>query len=681
MRRARNIVLSLALAGVATPPAVAQSVGPDQGSVLVKMRPGTGPGDRAAVGEALDAGRPAPLPGGWLEYPVDSPVTAGAARRALGATRDVAAVDVPLRVAPAGVTNDPILASGQQWGLLNTGVGGGTAGIDIGATTAWDATRARGRVVVAVIDTGVRVTHPDLAGSIWTNPGEVPGNGVDDDGNGFVDDVNGWDFLNDDASVYDDPTQDEHGTHVAGIVAARADNGIGIAGVAPNAVVMPLKFMDTTGGFNTDAVAAIRYAVDNGATVINASFGGDTPDALMCDAIQWAASRGVTVVSAAGNAGRDITAQPVWPAACTEPSMLTVTAVDASGGLPGFANRSSTLVDTAAPGARIASTVPGGYSYMNGTSMAAPAVAGAAAVVRGEGLATTPAAVRNLLLGSVRPLPSLAGATVSGGMVSMSRALSVPQAPADTTAPDAPPVTTPATGAMTDSNDVTIRWNASTAPDVAGYELVIDGTTVGTTTGLGANVFAADGPHSVRVRAVDAAGNAAEGPTATFTVDATAPTTPRVRGVKTTGSAIVIRWTAAQDVGSGVARYDVLMNGTTRRVAAAGATSATIRTAGRSGKVVVRAVDRAGNSATSSVARTPTVTVRAITSKGRRAARVTARVRSKVRLAAVRRGRSVATATLVVPKGTTKVRLARALESSVSRGAALRVTSAETLGR
>src|SRR5262249_17056604 len=153
---------------------------------------------------------------------------------------------------------------------------GGTPDADIDAPEAWDVTTGSSRVVVAVLDTGVDYTHPDLAANIWTNPGEIPGNGIDDDHNGYVDDVPGYDFANNDPDPMDDQG---HGTHVAGTIGAVGNNGVGVVGVAWNVRIMALKFLDSAGnGTVANAIRALNYAVANGATISNNSYGGNTAE-------------------------------------------------------------------------------------------------------------------------------------------------------------------------------------------------------------------------------------------------------------------------------------------------------------------------------------------------------------------------------------------------------------------
>ncbi|MEA2220639.1 MAG: hypothetical protein QOJ35_3265, partial [Solirubrobacteraceae bacterium] len=220
---------------------------------------------------------------------------------------------------------DPLLR--DQWALGDA---------SLGAAQAWTQSRGDG-VVVAVIDSGVQLDHPDLAANLWTNPGEVPGNGVDDDHDGFVDDVHGANLLDGGGDVGDDRG---HGTHVAGIVAAVAGNGIGGSGLAPRARIMAVKVLDATHAGDASLLAgAIRYAVDRGARILNVSLNGDASTPQLDQAIAYAGSRGATIVASAGNDGRDVDLRPSYPAASPDPAVLSVTASDERGRLPAFANR------------------------------------------------------------------------------------------------------------------------------------------------------------------------------------------------------------------------------------------------------------------------------------------------------------------------------------------------------
>lgn len=403
------IIASGAGAGVA-------SAAPESTRVLVKVDPTAPAADRHGVGTALKAVHEAPLAAGWRVYELPRALSAAEARSALAGTPADVAVELdPPVLIPSAVPNDP--RAGEQWALDA-----------IQAPVAWDVPLAA-PVTVAVIDTGVDLTHPDLAPAAWTNPAEVPGNGIDDDGNGYVDDVHGWDFLHDDGSIFDDPGEDAHGTHVAGIVAAGRNDGFGVAGVAGNARIMALKFVGGGGGTASDAITAIRYARDNGARVVNASFGGPYSQAL-CDAVAEAAVSGVIVVAAAGNDGVDIDGSPRVPAMCPEASVISVAASTAADGLAPFSNRGVVGVDLAAPGEFILSTVPGGgHDTWSGTSMATPHVAATAALVVGQNPALTPAQVHQTIMDSADRVPGLTGATATGARLDVARALGAAPSP------------------------------------------------------------------------------------------------------------------------------------------------------------------------------------------------------------------------------------------------------------
>ncbi|XGV98388.1 MAG: S8 family serine peptidase [Leptolyngbya sp. BL-A-14] len=263
----------------------------------------------------------------------------------------------------------------------------------VNAPAAWAQGYTGQGVVVAVVDTGVDITHPDLKANIWTNPKEIPGNGIDDDKNGFVDDVNGWDFVDRDNTPLD---LTGHGTHVAGTIAA-ARNGIGTTGVAYNAKIMPVRVIGSDGGNDLDIAAGIRYAADNGANVINLSLGGSTSTAIT-DAVQYATTqKGALVVMASGNDGGS---QPVSPANLASQWGLAVGAIDINQQVATFSDRAGAipLKYVVAPGVNVVSTTPNNtYQSYSGTSMATPHVSGVAALVLSANPKLTPAQVTSLL--------------------------------------------------------------------------------------------------------------------------------------------------------------------------------------------------------------------------------------------------------------------------------------------
>ena len=260
-----------------------------------------------------------------------------------------------------------------------------------------------------MIDTGVDYNHPDLAANIWTNPGEIAGDGIDNDGNGYVDDVHGYDFINNDGNPMDDHG---HGTHVAGTIGAVGNNGLGVAGINWNVQIMALKFLDATGsGSTSDAIEALNYAVANGAhdlsTTVRAAI--RTRRALY-DALSDAATPAMIFVAAAGNDGANNDQTPFYPAGYDLDNIVTVAATDRNDQLASFSNYGATTVDLAAPGVDILSTKPNSaYQTSSGTSMAAPHVAGVVALVRGLHPDWTYRQVIDQVLGHGRLLAGLAG--------------------------------------------------------------------------------------------------------------------------------------------------------------------------------------------------------------------------------------------------------------------------------
>jgi subtilisin family serine protease len=314
------------------------------------------------------------------------------AARALGVTKlsDLARFWTAAKTAAAvDAASEP--EQDEQWAVQPQSI------LDLPA--AWQLSQGAG-VTVAIVDSGAKLDHPDLAPNIWTNFGEIPGNGVDDDHNGYVDDVHGVDLTSNspDQNLSDG---NGHGTHVAGIVAA-AMNGRGVIGVAPKAKLMIIKILDASGAGTTGATAeGIRYAAANGAKVINVSIQGDDPDPRLNGAIAAAGAANALVVVSAGNSGRDIDAQPSYPAAIAAPNVIGVaaTAPDDGKGIDPLSNYGRLNVQLAAPGDEILSTSnDGGYEFKSGTSMAAPMVSGVAALMAATNPQLGAADLRALLL-------------------------------------------------------------------------------------------------------------------------------------------------------------------------------------------------------------------------------------------------------------------------------------------
>lgn len=276
----------------------------------------------------------------------------------------------------------------KMWGLNNTGqandnMSHGLAGVDIGAIEAWKITTGQKKVIVAVVDTGLSQDNLDFIDNLWVNEGELNGvDGLDDDANGYVDDIHGWNFINETNSYQDNFG---HGTHVSGVIGAMGNNSMGTVGVAWHASLMPLKALNDSGtGTLSQAVAAINYAIQMKAQIINCSWGSSVKSDLLEDVIQTASKAGILFVAAAGNNHYNNDLKPIYPASYNVDNVISVAAVDARGELGSFSNFGKKSVHIAAPGVSILSTVGKGVATMSGTSMAAPHVAGAAVLLLSE---------------------------------------------------------------------------------------------------------------------------------------------------------------------------------------------------------------------------------------------------------------------------------------------------------
>lgn len=393
-----------ALAG-ATPAAAADGsiVGFERGVDLDRIAPIV---ERAGgrVTRRLDSIRAAavrPLGGG----------SAKALRAALRRRGDVRYAEPDFTLRKTATPDDPLLF--RQYAL---GTGGGA----ISAPPAWDSRTSCSKV--AVLDSGVQHSHPDLEQNVWHNPHEINGNGKDDDHNGYVDDYYGVNVRKGSGSGGD---ADGHGTHVAGIVGGRGNNGTGVSGTCWTAKLMPVRFMDDHGrGSTSDAIAGLDYAVKEGAKVVNCSFGSSSKSTALHDAIDDAQAGGVLLVVAAGNDGDSLESHPTYPASYKDGNIVTVAATTSADALADFSNFGSTSVDLAAPGDGIYSTYPtSSYRYLDGTSMASPYVAGAAAMLRGADPGLSYSQIRSALLGSVDELSALQGKIATGGRLNLDRAL------------------------------------------------------------------------------------------------------------------------------------------------------------------------------------------------------------------------------------------------------------------
>lgn len=350
--------------------------------------------------------------------------------------------EIPGPVTSSGSGADPEFS--KQWGMVDNNV-----------KEAWAKGGRGDGIVVAVLDTGVDYEHEDLVQNLWRNTKEIPGNGIDDDGNGYIDDVIGWDFVSNDNKPYDLTTgimemltsggNPGHGTHVAGCVAARGENGKGITGVAPNAQIMVLRFLSEKGsGTTADAIKAIKYAVDNGAHILSNSWGssGEDPNdaagnQALRDAVQYSMDKGTLFIAAAGNGDQmgkgydnDSSNQPAYPASYPHENIISVAALDSSNQLGSFSNWGARSVDIGAPGVKVYSTISGGgysdtvidLSFLgmgvvtwDGTSMATPHVSGAAALYWSKHPNATWREVKDAVLSTVSPVSALQGKVTTNG--------------------------------------------------------------------------------------------------------------------------------------------------------------------------------------------------------------------------------------------------------------------------
>lgn len=557
--------LTAVVALCASVPALAAPARRD--SVLVKLDPAASPFARAAVGGALRAESWRTLPNGWREYRLGAGVTLATARARLRQTTADTAVELDQVLRPAVTPNDP---------LFSGGLAPQYAPQLIHAPEAWDVTPRAPAPLIAVVDSGIDPAHEDLVQDLWT--------GINADAG-----LHGWNFSNgrSNSTLFTSAFEDEHGTHVAGIIGAQGGNlkGVaGIAGVGPRSQLMTVKFMyqqatlsgPIVSGNASDAINALDWAIQRHARVINASWGAPaslSPQAL-CDEVVLAAQSSLVVV-AAGNAGENTDVVPDAPGGCASDGVITVASTSADDSLSTFSNYGPTSIDMGAPGDSVLSTLPlNGYGELSGTSMAAPQVSGVAALMLSQDPFLTPAELRIGLMNCGDPVPSLIGKTVSGRRLNALN--SVQQAESLRTAADGVPPCPFALLGPTDGSNSEPRpvfsWQSATdlRTGVASYRVLVDGQEVAQTpaTSVSAQPGAVltQGSHTWTVQAIDGAGNIRTASTTrTVVVDSGPPEpfalTEPAAGLATRSRVPLLQWSATTDTGVGLAGYQLLVDG------------------------------------------------------------------------------------------------------------------------
>lgn len=328
-------------------------------------------------------------------------------------------------------SNDPYYTNGTLWGMYGDQ---SSPSNQFGSQAGDAASNHCGDVWVGIIDEGYMYTHVDLAANAAKNPGEIAGNGIDDDGNGYVDDVYGWDFANNDASVFDG-LDDDHGTHVAGTIGGVGNNSTGLAGVCWSIKMMGAKFLGKNGGTTANAIKAVDYFTDlklrHGINMIatSNSWGGGGFSQGLQDAIERANAAGILFIAAAGNDSYDCdSGSNCYPAEYPNDNIIAVASITSSGAMSSFSSYGKTTVDICAPGSSIMSTLPvrskgqvaSGYGSYSGTSMATPHVSGAAALYKQRNPSASHLQVKSAILGNAAPTASCNGKVVSNGRLDVS---------------------------------------------------------------------------------------------------------------------------------------------------------------------------------------------------------------------------------------------------------------------
>jgi len=420
--------LALTLNTTAGEPALATIQQPEAvpGEYVVRLKPNMISLDAKALAQALGAFVKATIPSQNIVV-VRRPVfeTTYSAVKTLGQNTLVDLAEPNYIYKTNLVSNDPMM--GRLWGLKNSGQKDssgkvGVAGIDVGAEQAWDIETGSDKMLVAVIDTGVDFNHPDLVANLWTNEAELSGKpDVDDDNNGVVDDIHGYNAITGKGNAQDDHG---HGSHCAGTIGAKGNDGKGVVGVAWNVKIMAVKFLSASGsGTLEDAIKAIDYATKMGAKVMSNSWGGGGFSQTLMDSIKRANEAGAIFIAAAGNDGKNNDSSPSYPANYELPNVISVAAIDNQGAKASFSNYGKHTVHIGAPGVNIYSTTVGAYESWSGTSMATPHVSGVAALVWSHEPLLTALQLKERLLLTSQPIAALKSKVKTGGLVNAFYAL------------------------------------------------------------------------------------------------------------------------------------------------------------------------------------------------------------------------------------------------------------------
>ena len=512
------VLITAAPAGAAPPAPIPPDAEYAPDAVMVKFKPGTPAAERASARAAVggEKGQDYSLVPGLERVSVPPGMSVAESVEAFSRLPSVEYAEPDYVVHAVGTPNDPSFAS--LWGMSN-----------IKAPSAWDTFTGDPSFVVADIDTGIDYNHPDLAANIWTNPGEVA-DGQDNDGNGYVDDIHGWDFAYGDNNPFDGKG---HGTHTSGTVGAVGNNLEGVVGVNWNVKLMALKFLDDSGsGYTSGAVSALNYAVAKGVKVSNNSWGGGGYSSSLYNAINNARLlAGHLFIAAAGNNGANNDTALFYPASYNLDNIISVAAIDINDNKASFSNYGVTSVDLGAPGVSILSTTPNnGYASYSGTSMATPHVAGVVALVYARNPGWNYSQVRDRVLTTVRPVSSMAGKTVTGGVVDAAAALG------GSTPPAAPAAPSDLTAAAASSSQINLAWSdkssnedgfkiercqGANCTNFAQIATVGAGVTAYSNAGLAASTS-----YSYRVRAYNAGGGNSDYSSPASATTQAAPTVP-----------------------------------------------------------------------------------------------------------------------------------------------------------